>query len=361
MACLLPNTVKYMQILPYGMQNSLAPDSVVDFYFPQHGFLDLYSLLMYYDVTMSTAGTCAWPRDGESVIQRLEVFVNGKQVNCIDNYQQVYRILSDFGYFPIENALNRYSMRNALLNGNPSAQAASSVNGTYYAKNWLGIFNEHGVIDMSKNDIHMRITLSPRQIICSPATTDTWSLSNVYLTCTYYEKYDGEVLKNVEFSDFKSIVQYNPTTTQETYLKLFTKNIDYVVGTILRTTNKTISTGLTGNISNTRFFARNGTLTDYATWNFKVNQRPIYNYAPRTIEFIESMLCLFPNSFRDAVLGVLSTTNITADCFAVGGKVGFLNSDPEEVEVSFTTTQGSTSIANFSLLFAKLDDVISLN
>jgi hypothetical protein len=361
MACLLPNTVKYLQILPYGQASSIAPDTMLDFFFPKGGFLDLYSLLMYYDLTMSTSGTCAWPRDGESVIQRLEVFVNGKQINCIDNYQQIFRILADFGYFSVENSVDRYTMRNALLNGNPSAQSATSVNGTYYARNWLGFFNEHGVIDTSKNDIHMRITLSPRQIICSGATTDTWSLSNVYLTCTYYERYDGDLPSSIKYSDFKSVLQYNPTTTQETFLKLFTKNIDYVVGTILRTTNKTITTGLTSNINNTRFFARNGTLTDFSTWNFKVNQRPIYNYAPKTTEFLESMLSLFPRGFRDVVLNVLSTTNITADCFAVGGKVGFINNDPEEVEVSFTTTQGSTSIANNSLLFAKLDNELSLN
>jgi hypothetical protein len=365
MALLHKNTTKYFQVQPYGNSSSIQPDGVVDFYFPSSGFLDLKSLSMFYDVTLSSvsgASSHAFARDGESIIQTLELFVNGSMVNCIQNYQQIYRILSDYGYFPVENTLTRYQMKNGLLNGVVALAPATSINGTYYARNWLGLFNEDAVIDLSKNNIHMRITVSPRTIIASASTTDTFSLSNMYLTCKYYENYEGDMLKSqISFADFKSIQQYNPTTTQDTTLKIYTHNIDYVIGTILRLTNKSVGNVLSSNINNTRFFERNGTSNNYSSWNFKVNQRPIYNYQPKAIECVESMFSLFPQGFMDNVLTQLTSTNVVVDTFAVGGKVGFTNAEPDEVELSFTTLQGSTSIPNYSLFIAKIDNTIALN
>jgi hypothetical protein len=363
MSVFLPNTTKFAQVLPYGNQGPINPDGMIDFYLPQTGFLDLKSLRMFYDVQFSNAGTVAFPRDAESVIQRLEVFVNGVMVNCIDNYQQIFRILSDFGHFGVENAITRFNMRNGLLNGNIATFSAGTSLYSFYCQNWLGLFGEDGVVDLSKNSIHMRITVSPRQIIASPTANDTFSLSNVYLTCKYYEKFTGELVKDIEFADFRSVVQYNPTTSQETYLKIFTKNVDYVVGTMLRTTNKTISTGLTNSIGpNTRFFARDGTLTNYSNWNFKVNQRPVYNYQPDIVECFNSMIELFPNGYRDHVWVANSGTSaILADAFACGAPVAFINEEPEEVELSYTTTQGTSSIANFSLMFAKMTNGFTFN
>jgi hypothetical protein len=361
MSVLLPNTSKYAQVLPYGNQGNIRPDDVIDFYMPQMGFLHLKSLHLYYDVTFSNTGSVAWPRDSESVIQRLEVFVNGALVNCIDNYQQIYRILSDYGYFGAENGLSRYIMRNGLLNGSVTAFTAGTSTYPFYCNNWLGVLGEDGIVDLSKNNIHIRITVSPRQIIASPSQNDTFSLSNVYLTCKYYEQFTGDITKEINFADFRSIVQNNPTTSQETYLKIFTKNVDYVVGTILRTTNKTISTGITSSIGNTRFFARDGTPANFSTWNFKVNQRPVYNYQPRIVESVDSMLDLYPKGLRDNNLSVQSGIAIYSDSFACGALVGFINEEPEEVELSFTTTQGTSSIANFSLVFAKMTNGFTFN
>ena len=366
MSVLLPNTVKYMSIMPYGNPTTVTPDGIVDFYFPAHGFLDLKSLSLWYDVRMGIgSGNCCWPRDAESVIQCLEVFVNGQMVNCIQNYQQLWRILSDFGYMDIEEVICRQHIRNCLTNGVPAVAAVASINGTYQARKWLGLFEQDGLIDLSENQIHMRITISPRQIIISPSVNDTYSLSNVYLTCKYFETYTGDLKKQISFADYKSVIQYNPTTTQETYLKIFTKNVDYVVGTILKTNYTTISTALSASIASSRFFERNGNDDNYAFWNFKVNQRPVYNYQPRPIECFESMYSILPKALRSGAFALsgsfVGDKGTIRDSFAVGAKVGFQNEEPEEVELSFITAQGSSSIANFSLFFAKMDNTITLN
>jgi hypothetical protein len=224
------------------------------------------------------------------------------------------------------------------------------------------MFGEKGMIDLAKNKVHIRITVSPRSVIASVNANDTFSLSNVYMTASYYENFTGDLLKQLTFADFKSVQQYNPTTTQDLYLKLFTKNVDFVVGTILRTTNKTITNAMSADIVTTRFFEREGTPARISSWNFRVNNRPVFNYAPSVYEFVDSMRNILPNSFRHNVL--LAPTNAAAyvtNSFVAGAKVGFTNAESQEMELTFSTTQGTASVACIPFMFAKIDNTITLN
>jgi hypothetical protein len=365
MSILASNTTKYVRIDPYGKKDNIDPDDIIDFNFPQNGVLDLKSLSMYFDVRLSStsgASTHSMPRDGETIIQRLEVFVNGVCINDINHYQQIYRILSDFGYYDAENDLGRHVLRNGLLNGFPQAASSSTINGTYSARNWLGLLGEKELIDLRKNRIHIRMTISPREIIASANAANTFSLSNVYITCKMFENFKGDLKQTISYPDFKSILQFSTTTNQELFLKLFTKNVDYVVGTLFRTTNRTIGTSLTTSIQTTRFFEREGTPARVGSWNFYVNQRPLYQYAPLAVESLESMLNIMPHAHRMGMLQPnIGANAIVADSFAVGAKIGFINEEPQEMEISFTTTQGSTSVQCVPFMFAKIDNTIALN
>lgn len=366
MSSLLSNTVKHYKINPYGNQGTINPDDIIDFFLPRDGFLELQSLLMYFDVTFNTtsAGSTshAFPRDAECVIQTLEVFVNGVMVNCIQNYNQIFRILSDFA-FDGDTLLDRYTMRNTLFNGSIATVTSANANGTYACGKWLGFLGEQAVIDLSKNSVHIRITVSPRQIIVSPGATNSFSLSNVYLTAKYYEKYTGDVEKQITFDDYKSVLQYNPTLTQETYLKLFTKNVDYVIGTFLTANFKTIFNIISANNQTSHFFNKANTVTNLSTWNFKVNQRPVFNYAPRGLEGPVSMRYTFPEGVRNQMLlNVAGLFSIYNNSFVCSTKVGFTNEEPEEVELAFNSIESTgTTTANHSLLIAKIDNTITLN
>lgn len=366
MASLLKNKVKHHRITPYGNQGTINPDDVIDFYLPQYGFLELESLLMYFDVTFNTSNAGAtqhaFPRDAECVIQTLEVFVNGVMVNNIQNYNQLFRILSDYA-FDGDSLLSRYAMRNTLFNGSIALATAANAGGTYACGKWLGLFGEQGVIDLSKNSIHIRITVSPRHIIISPNAANSFSLSNVYLTAKYYENYTGEVKNQITFADFKSILQHNPTSTQETYLKLFTKNVDYVIGTLLASNFRTIFNVISANQFTSNFFNRANTVSNISSWNFKVNQHPIFNYAPRGLEGLVCIKDVFPEGVNNQMLAATAGfSSFFTNRFICAANVGFINQDPEEVELSFNTTEVvGSNVANFSLLIAKIDNTIPLN
>lgn len=363
MTVLLLNTNKHIRIDPYGIKDAIRPEEVIDFVFPDYGVLDLSSIRMFYNMVFQTSnagGTHAMARDGETIINRLEVSVNGIVVNDINNYAQIYRILADFGYFGSHHLLHRHGMRSCLLNGYASPTNAAGANTVYYARQWLGLFGTKQLIDLRKNKIHVRITISPRQIIASPGANDSFTLNNVYLTCKYIENFNGDLMPQLNFSDFKSILQFNPTTSQETSLKIFTKNADFVVGALFKTNYKTIHNTITD--GTTRYFERDGTITNYSSWNFKVNDRPVYLYAPPPWQFYESMQDIIPNGLRDSGLQAFpSLNNYCSNFMAVGAKIGFINQDPQEVEISFNTVQGTSSIANFSLMFVKVDNDIMVN
>jgi hypothetical protein len=205
--------------------------------------------------------------------------------------------------------------------------------------------------------------LSPRHIIASPAATNSFSLSNIYLTAKYYEKYTGDVEKQITFDDYKSVLQYNPTLTQETYLKLFTKNVDYVIGTFLTSNFKTIFNILSVNQQSTHFFNKANTVTNLSSWNFKVNQRQIFNFAPRGLEGPVSMRYTFPEGVRNQMLiATAGLSSLYNNSFVCATKVGFTNEEPEEVELAFNSSENTgTTTANHSLLIAKIDNTITLN
>jgi hypothetical protein len=149
-------------------------------------------------------------------------------------------------------------------------------------------------------------------------------------------------------------LQYNPTTNQETSIKVFTKNLDYVIGTLMQTGYKTIGGAYNGSILSSGYFLK--FINPDINWNFKINQRQLFHYNATHTDALISMKSIFPNKVH--ATGVSATPNIVFSC---GTKVGFTNEYPEEIEVSFTTTAGTTTTANFSLLFAKINNTITLN
>jgi hypothetical protein len=112
------------------------------------------------------------------------------------------------------------------------------------------------------------------------------------------------------------------------------------------------------------FFNKANTVTNLSSWNFKVNQRPIFNFAPRGLEGPISMRYTFPEGVRNQMLITTCWTFKSSinNAFVCATKVGFTNEEPEEVELAFNSSETTgTTTANHSLLIAKIDNTITLN
>jgi hypothetical protein len=355
MSILANNTFKYMRIDPYGGKTTYPADDIIDFYFPTSGFLHLSSLMMMFNVNFSNSGTpgVCMPRDSESIIHRLEIMVNGKTVNDINQYNHIFRGLSDYA-LTAEEIFERSRKRNGGSNGTPSVALANTHNVPYYCEKWLGLLNEDVVVDLSKNTIQVRITLAPRFIIVSPNAIDTYSISNVYFLAKYYERYNGEKLKAIcDYADFKSILEFNPSLTQSTNLKITTKNLDYVLATFLGSGFRNVASALNGTVLNTQYFIRSAP----DSWNIHINGRPLFQFEPTFADTVPIIKSMFPYK----VHSVSPNTQVPFSSiqFLCGGLVGFTNETPEEIEIQFVSK--GAAFANFALVSAKLTNTISFN
>lgn len=358
--------IRHVKIEPYGV-DSCGPDSVLDFYLPGYGFIDLSTLIMFFNFAHSDTGTgntrCL-TRDSESIIQTLEVYVNGTLVNQINNYQQVFRILSDYS-FDNHEVSERNMFRNCMTNGNPTPSTAANVRETYCCKKWLGWLGCNEVVDLNKNKVHIRITTSPRFVIAGPGANDTYSLSNIYMSARCYETYDGLAQKTIVYDDFKSQLVQNFNNVDMS-IKVISDNVDYACAFFLQGNYRQIFTSLFE--GSTRFVTRSTGNID--SWNFTVNGRYMYSYDVPLNESQMTMLRLFPDGFYSisphgvSVLGISGfTTSGNGFKFAAGCPIGFRSDSAEEIEVTFLPKISSplAVINTPCCMFIKYNKVLTLN
>lgn len=358
---------RFIRIEPYGI-SSCGPLSVLDFNLPNSGYIDLSTLLMFYNLTHSNtaAGSgCALTKDAESIINDLEVYVNGTPLNIIKNYNQVFNVISKYG-MTAEEVAERGSHRSTLLNGNPSTGNAASFNETYCAKKWLGFLGCGEVIDLSKNSIHIRITTAERFVITGPNAGDTYTMSQIYMNALYYEQYNEPLTKSMEYDDYKTIYTYlNSVRAVETSLKFISNHkVDYAVATFYNNaTHRIISNALSDGQS--PHFRKTG-YSDF--WNFKVNGKFIYSYDVPVRESQMTLHHVFKDTFKNVAAmysplsgpgGVIGTGNNFN--FHAGCPIYMKLDTSEEVEVSFVsrTVGVFNNVPHF--MFVKLTKAMTVN
>lgn len=360
-----PN-IRYIQIRPYGI-DTCGPLSTLDFNLPNSGYIDLSTLLMFYNFIHSNTvagNSCGLTKDGESIINDLEVYVNGTPVNIIKNYNQVFNVISRYG-MKAEEVQERNMHARMLLNGNASTSSASLANETYCCKKWLGFLGCGEVIDLSKNNIHIRITTAERFVIAGLSANDTYSLSSIYMTAMYYERYNAPLKTYIEFDDYKSIYTYlNSSSTVETSLKFISDNVDYAVATFYNATSHkvvgaTMAEGIVGHFVKTAYCD---------TWNFKVNGKFMYGYDVPVKEHQMIMHNIFKDTFKNvggyalSIQGPGSTLNTGGHrAFHAGCPIKMQLDEAEEVEITFTSRQASptTNVPHF--MYVKLNKALNIN
>lgn len=362
-----PN-IRMVRIDPYGGNSITATEgSLIDFYLPQTGYIDLSTLCMFFTVNVSGMTNGSLSRNTESIIQTLEVFVNGERVNYISNYNQIFNVLADYAFTPKE-VMERAQYRNQLTNGSPNYDIASLyVNGRVMCcKKWLGWLGCNEVVDLTKNNVHIRITVAPKFVFASNNANFTFSLSNIYMSANYYTRYNLPLKNTVTFDDFKSIFHYNSTGINETALKVVSDNIDYVVAFTLLSNYASVQAALYD--GKARYFGRNGQASNNPptgivnTANFKLNGTFLYQYDLQRIDAQMSMMNVFPNGFYNLIpLSFASAGNMLIETYtlAFGSPIKLTLEQPEEIEVAFTCSTTTASLPTF--LFVKLDKTVQLH
>lgn len=368
-------TSRTIRIEPYSKNSEVQPLECIDFYFPTSGYLDLSTLLMYFKIRHSstaTSSTHALQRETEHIIDTLEVYVNNEPVNIIKNYNQIFNVICRYG-FTIQDVLERQSQRITLLNGNPGLLPSNAFNGhpnsfreSFCCKKWLGFLGCKEIIDLSKNKIHVRITLSDRFIIIGPNPTDTYSLSNIFMTGIHYEKYNKPLKTHIEYDEYKSIyTSLNSTASVEVPLKFISDNVSYAVATFYdRVGHKTVASNLSEGHA-IHFLKVNYT----NGFNFSVNGKNMYDtdVSPEDIQMIMT------NIFKEGCPVVAQSLGTMAGPGSVyqGGSARYFHAgclidmkldNQEELEITFKSRHNNpitTSPFVHFFMYVKLNKIFT--
>lgn len=362
------NVPSYLKIEPYGRTQDMAvvagastvnvravAGDVLDFYFPK-GYIDLSSLAMlfkYYLLPYSAATTGnsqALPKDTECMIQTLEVNLGSKRVNYINNYNQIFFLLSLYG-FDAEFRANRDSYQSIWTNGRTAA--ATTLDGRQFAcEKWLGLLGLPIVLDThTHGQLHIRITLGAPNVTAGSNPAHSWGINDVFMRVKYYENYTGNLPKYIEFDDFKSIIDRSPTYNQKTTLLVNSSHIDYVLAKPIMHDYLTKVAGLTASTCSTSPFA---TFDNAITsWNLSINNNNIFKYKPAANEGVKSVKdALRTQSVNHSSIGGINTQALFERAWACGAELGFVSEMPEQVEIGFIT-EGRTDYQCFPLIIVK--------
>lgn len=203
---------------------SAGPSQIITVDLPNNSLVDLNTLVWSFSgTTSSTANSCTFPRNIETLIERVEVEVNGQLISpgCA-NYSHLFQIISDTTMG--EDCRNRrLILQNAGNVSAPSANVTTAI--PFTVCNWLGFLGsaQPSVLDTNLlGNVRIRITLAGANVLVSSATAVTgasYALQDMYFTVDtlsiddgiYYQLHDQFLAKSgvyeIPFNNFYSFTQ----------------------------------------------------------------------------------------------------------------------------------------------------------
>lgn len=355
---IIHNVPSYMKIEPYGRTQDVnvvagastvpvraVAGDVLDFYFPK-GYIDLHSLTMFFKYFclpygIAKGGTAqALPKDSECMIQTLEVYLGGKRVNNIQNYNQIFNIISLYGS-DAEFRTNRDSYQNCWNNGRTTL--AGDLDGVQFCcEKWLGLLGLPVVLDTHTwGQLHIKITLAPAYITTSNSTLHSWGMSDIFMRVKYVENYNGDLPSYLEFDDFKSIIDRVTSYNQKTNLIVNSSRIDYVLARLLRFDAFSKSNILAINTGNVLAFGTVANAVD--TWNITVNNNNIFKYKPNIADGVKTVLDIMPSRSVNPPFALTTPVTAFERMWVCGAELGFTSEIPQQVEIGFVTEGSNTT------------------
>lgn len=302
-------------------QTTATAGQIVTVDLPSNALVDLSTLTWFFmGRTTSVSGNALFPRNIESIIERLEVEINGQLVGqgC-QFYNHLWQIISDttFG----EDVINR---RRVLQNSSNAGNVASSNDNTarqFAIQNWLGFLGsaKPNVLDTSLlGNVRIRITLASPVVLITQTTTNTpgYTLEDMFFSVDTISIDDG-VFYNIHNQflasggvyeiPFNNFLSFSSSAAGSCKFSLSTQSLDrvwatFVAGTSLpmnATDNRVSTTASTssyfhrlGNAITQWGPATNNVTTTYnlRSWQFNINNQYYPNYRPSAEQAYALML-----------------------------------------------------------------------
>lgn len=368
------NVPSYVKVEPYGrtqpntitiaggvVNAQVIANDTMDFYFPK-GFIDLSSLHMLFKYICLPFGVTlggnaqALPRDAECLIERLEVFLGGRRINNIANYNQIFHLMSSYG-FDAEHQLYRQAYRNNWVNG--SVAVATTLNDTTFCcQKWLGLLGLPIVLDThTLGQLHVKLTLGASYITTSNNAAHSWGMNDVYMKVKYFDKYNGDLPRYIEWDDYKSTNSFEVAGRINNELKVTSSRINWALCKLLRADSRTKYNVIDGGANTTiAFLGMNA--GGLSNWNISVNNNPIYRYRATPADALSSVQDIFGKASANLGLTTTTSSQSTDRVLAAGARLDFVNEVPEEVEISITM---ETNASSFSYMIVQTTSSLEIS
>lgn len=339
-------------------QDTATPSQIITIDLPNNALVDLNTLTWFFNgVTSATTNHCAFPRNIESIIERVEVEINGQLVSggCA-GYNQLWNIVAD------TTLGEDVSNRRRILQGAadvvaPTATAAAQQ---YAITNWLGFLGscKPEVLDTNLlGNVRIRITLASPSVLVSSATAvvgPSYSLSQMFFSVdtisiddgNYYAMHDqflsqGGVYE-IPFNNFYSFSSSVPASAGSLKFSLSTQSLNMVWATFVNGTSGTPNL-LNGDAATSTFFKRNG--GGMNGWQFNINNVYYPNYRPTNTQAFQLMQNAYGLA-QDTLGGthrLISNATVWTDDFWVAVHSFCHNTADDERFVSGIDTRGNVA------------------
>lgn len=335
-----------------------TPSQIITVDLPNNALVDLSTLVWYFEgATSSATNSCTFPRNIETLIERVEVEINGQLVSpgCA-NYSHLFQIISDTTMG--EDCKNRrLILQNA---GNVSAPSANVSATPFTVCNWLGFLGscQPTVIDTNLlGNVRIRITLASANVLVSSATAVTgasYTLDKMFFSVDcisiddgmYYALHDQFLSKGgvyeIPFNNFYSFSQsVSAGGAGSVKFSLSTQSLNHLWATFAYggTATQVVNT----NNGSSQYFLRSA--CGISGYQFNINNQPVPNYrVNRDLAF--QLLMNSYNLSQDTLGGVHNNINTLAkwrDCFWVASCALDHATASDERFVSGLNTLGNVS------------------
>jgi hypothetical protein len=267
-------------------QSSAKSSQILTVDLPNNALVDLNTLTLSFDGWTSTTnaganGFATFPRNIETLIERIEIEINGNLIGGCASYQHLFQIISDSSFG--EDMCNRRKvLKNASDVVAPSANIASSAPVPFMIANWLGFLGscKPEILDTNLlGNVRIRITLSSPSVLVSStavaATGADYQLDNMFFSVdtisiddgNYYQMHDQFLAKGGVYEiPFNNYYSFSQTATSAGALKfsLSTQSLNMVWATFVNGSSGTPQS-LNVNTNTSSFFRRSGSATAGST------------------------------------------------------------------------------------------------
>ena len=323
----------------------------------------------------ASANNMSLPRDTETMVQQVDVWVGSDHVQHTTHYGQLFRTVMDY-MVPTWKQYNRGYLCNSLYIPDGLNDAVwFNIKDRMQAMNlWLGFLGCNAVLDTRNTCVRIELTLAPNTVLVADSASATFKMDNVCLLL--HELGDDQASKvtaNVRVDNFMCSLQHNVSYSQEVQLNVPTRQLDWVIGTFLPSdyAARAISTSTDYNGSSYYFVHGTGEkdVPSPFSWNFIVDSKDAIGYYPDVDEAQEYVRTIWPYGCgpvngmlcTDGVMQTVSREQMQKYMWATGVNLQ-RKSKPNEngFNVMFRTqAPGSTLASNFSLLMAKFTSTLT--